>query len=73
MAGLCLEAEGKIQIRNLVCFLESKTVSSIGKHGLHDWVNKSTSQMHKRITLMTCLFLWHRDNIAATEMHTKFL
>lgn len=62
-----------MQTWNLVCFLESESVFSVGKHGLHDWVNKSTSQMHKRTTLITCFFSWHRNNIAATEMHTEFL
>lgn len=36
MADLYLEAEGKIQPWNLVCFLEFKTGFSAGEHGLHD-------------------------------------
>lgn len=36
MAGLCLEAEGEMQIWNLVHFLESESEFSVGKHGLHE-------------------------------------
>lgn len=73
MTGLYLE--GRRENTDMEFGLLSRIQNCIQgwEHSLHDWVNKSKSQLHKRTILITCLFLWHRDNIAAAEMHTKFL